>query len=61
LEQIHSRSREAIRLRYAEELAVKDVAEHMNRTSNAVSQLLFRARQWLIECVKREGHVQVAR
>src|SRR5215213_8391101 len=52
LEKIHARSREALRLRYAEELAVKDMAEKMNRTSNAISQLLFRARHWLIECVK---------
>jgi RNA polymerase sigma-70 factor (ECF subfamily) len=61
LERIHARSREALRLRYAEELAVTDVATKMNRTSNAVSQLLFRARQWLIECVKHDEQVQVAR
>jgi RNA polymerase sigma-70 factor (ECF subfamily) len=60
LEQIHSRSREALRLRYAEDLAVTEVAVKMNRTSNAVSQLLFRARQWLIECVKRDDGMQVA-
>jgi RNA polymerase sigma-70 factor (ECF subfamily) len=59
LEQIHARSREALRLRYAEQLAVKEVAEQMHRTANAVSQLLFRARQWLITCVKREDSVQV--
>jgi RNA polymerase sigma-70 factor (ECF subfamily) len=61
LDQIHARSREAIRLRYAEELAVKEVALHMQRTSYAVSQVLFGARHWLIEFVKREGLVQVAR
>jgi RNA polymerase sigma-70 factor (ECF subfamily) len=60
LEQIHVRSREALRLRYAEELAVKDVAVQMNRTSNAISQLLFRARQWLMECVKRQDEMQAA-
>ena len=54
LEQIRPRSREALRLRYAEALAVHDMARKMDRTPNAVSQLLFRARQWLIECVKRE-------
>jgi hypothetical protein len=32
----------------------------MHRTANAVSQLLFRARQWLIACVKRDDDVQVA-
>ena len=54
LEQIQPRSREALRLRYAEELAVNELANKMDRTPNAISQLLFRARQWLIECVKRE-------
>jgi RNA polymerase sigma-70 factor, ECF subfamily len=61
LEKIHARSREALRLRYAEELAVKDMAEKMNRTSNAISQLLFRARHWLIECVKRGDQAEVTR
>jgi RNA polymerase sigma-70 factor, ECF subfamily len=60
LAQIQPRSREALRLRYAEELAVHDLAKKMNRTPNAVSQLLFRARQWLIDCVKREVREEVA-
>jgi RNA polymerase sigma-70 factor (ECF subfamily) len=60
LEKIQPRSREALRLRYAEGIAVKVMATKMNSTSNAVSQLLFRARQWLIECVKRSGEVKVA-
>jgi RNA polymerase sigma-70 factor, ECF subfamily len=59
LEQIQPRSREALRLRYAEEVAVKDMASKMNCTSNAVSQLLFRARQWLVECVKRKDEMKV--
>ena len=54
LEKIQPRSREALRLRYAEEQAVTDMAKIMNCNSNTVSQLLFRARQWLIACVKRE-------
>jgi RNA polymerase sigma-70 factor, ECF subfamily len=61
LERIHTRSREALRLRYAEDLAVSEVAAKMNRTANAISQLLFRARQWLIECVKQDDKMQVAR
>ena len=60
LERIHARSREALRLRYAEELAVKEVAKKMNRTANAISQLLFRARQWLMQCVKRDDELKVA-
>jgi RNA polymerase sigma-70 factor, ECF subfamily len=60
LEQIQPRSREALRLRYAEGIAVKEMATKMNSTSNAVSQLLFRARQWLVECVKRSDEVKAA-
>jgi RNA polymerase sigma-70 factor (ECF subfamily) len=60
LEQIRPRSREALRLRYAERLPVQAMAKEMDRTPNAVSQLLFRARQWLIECVKREVGSEVA-
>jgi RNA polymerase sigma-70 factor, ECF subfamily len=60
LEQIHPRSREALRLRYADGLAVTDIAVQMNRNANAVSQLLFRARQWLVACVKRTDDVEVA-
>jgi RNA polymerase sigma-70 factor (ECF subfamily) len=59
LEKIQPRSREALRLRYAEEQAVGDMAKTMNCKSNAVSQLLFRARQWLIACVKREMVTEV--
>ena len=60
LEQIQPRSREALRLRYAEDTAVKEMATKMNCSSNAVSQLLFRARQWLIECIKRADEMKVA-
>jgi RNA polymerase sigma-70 factor, ECF subfamily len=60
LEQIQPRSREALRLRYTDGIAVKEMATKMNCTSNAVSQLLFRARQWLVECVKKSEEVKVA-
>ena len=60
LEQIHDRSRQALRLRYTEELSVAEIAMSMRRTSNAISQLLFRARQWLVGCIKRHDEVQVA-
>jgi RNA polymerase sigma-70 factor (ECF subfamily) len=60
LEQIRPRSREALRLRYAEQLPVQTMAIKMDRTPNAVSQLLFRAKQWLIECVKKEAGSEVA-
>ena len=59
LEKIQPRSREALRLRYADDVAVQEMATRMNRTSNAVSQLLFRARHWLIQCIKRDDEMQV--
>jgi RNA polymerase sigma-70 factor (ECF subfamily) len=60
LEQIHPRSREALRLRYAEGMAVSDMATKMNRTANAISQLLFRTRQRLADCINRASRVEVA-
>lgn len=55
LERMPDRSREAIRLRYADELKIADMAEVLERSANAVYQILFRARQWLIECVQKDG------
>ena len=55
LERMPARSREAIRLRYADELKVSDMAEVLQRSANAVYQILFRARRWLIECVQKDG------
>lgn len=60
LEQMPSRSREAIRLRYAEELKVPDMAQKLRRNPNAVYQILFRARQWLIECVQKDALTEIA-
>ena len=55
LERMPARSREAIRLRYADELKVSDMAEKLERNANSIYQILFRARQWLIECVQKDG------
>src|SRR3972149_2632163 len=54
LEQMPPRSREAIRLRYADELKVSDMAAKLQRNANAVYPILFRARQWLIACVNKD-------
>lgn len=53
LEQLRPRWREIIRLRYSEGLAVQGMATKIGLSANAISQLLFRARKSLIECVKR--------
>jgi RNA polymerase sigma-70 factor, ECF subfamily len=58
---IAPRSRDAIRMRYADGLPLTALAQKLNRTSNAVSQLLFRARCWLLECVKRQNDKEAAR
>ncbi len=54
------RSREAIRLRYAEEVKVSDMAQKLHRNANTVYQILFRARKWLIECVQKDVSTETA-
>ncbi len=49
-----SRSREAIRLRYSDEVKVCDMAHQLGCNANSVYQILFRARKWLIECVQKD-------
>jgi len=48
LTKLPERQREAIRLRYLEGWEVADLAREMGESANAVSQLLFRARQNLL-------------
>jgi RNA polymerase sigma-70 factor, ECF subfamily len=60
LELMPPRSREAIRLRYADELKVDEMALQLHRNANAIYQILFRARQWLIECVQKDVHVEMS-
>ena len=54
LERMPHRSREIIRLRYADEMNVTQMAEKFQRKSNAIYQILFRARRWLIDCVQKD-------
>jgi RNA polymerase sigma-70 factor, ECF subfamily len=60
LELMPPRSREAIRLRYAEELNVGEMARKLHRNANAVYQILFRARRWLIECVQKDVPAEIS-
>jgi RNA polymerase sigma-70 factor (ECF subfamily) len=53
LELLPQRSRAAIHLRYADQLNVGEMARQLGRNVNAVYQILFRARQSLIECVQK--------
>ncbi len=52
LDDLPDRARTAIRLRYSDGLAAEEIGERMNRKPNAVYQILFRARQTLIDCVQ---------
>jgi RNA polymerase sigma-70 factor (ECF subfamily) len=55
LELMPPRSREAIRLRYADELNVGEMVHRLHRNANTIYQILFRARRWLIECVQKDA------
>lgn len=54
LDLLAPRSREAIRLRYSDDLKVCDMAQKLGCNANSVYQILFRARKWLIECVQKD-------
>jgi RNA polymerase sigma-70 factor (ECF subfamily) len=60
LARMSPRSREAIQLRYADEQKVCDMAQKLSRNENAVYQILFRARKWLIDCVQRDALTDIA-
>jgi RNA polymerase sigma-70 factor (ECF subfamily) len=45
--------RSVVEARYFKGIAVHVIAQRLNRSSNAVSLLLMRARQFLAECIKR--------
>jgi RNA polymerase sigma-70 factor, ECF subfamily len=60
LARMSPRSREAIQLRYADEVKVCDMAQKFSQNENAIYQILFRARKWLIECVQRDANTEIA-
>ena len=51
LTKLNDRHRELIRARYQDGFDLADIAEKMNRQTNAIKQALFRARANLIDCV----------
>ncbi len=50
--------RELMRRRYAEAIAVQEIAAAMNRSPNAVSQSLGRVRRLLLDCINESLHTQ---
>ncbi|MBX2852375.1 MAG: sigma-70 family RNA polymerase sigma factor [Phycisphaeraceae bacterium] len=54
LDQIQNKSRQALKLRYEEDLRTKEIATRLSMTANAVSVLLHRTRAALAECMKKK-------
>lgn len=54
IQKLADRQRDIVLQRYFKERPVAQIATRMKIAANAVSQLLFRARQNLVECVNRE-------
>ena len=54
LDLLQSKSREALALRYEEDLRTNEIATRLNMTTNAVSVLLHRTRTTLAECMKKK-------
>lgn len=54
LDQVQNKSREALSLRYEEDLRTKEIATRLDMTANAVSVLLHRTRTALAECMKKK-------
>ncbi|CAN5439778.1 sigma-70 family RNA polymerase sigma factor [soil metagenome] len=54
IEKLAERQRDVVLERYFKDRAVAEIAARLKMAANAVSQLLFRARQNLIDCVQRE-------
>ncbi len=55
LEKLPDRQREVVAGRYFDEKSVEGIAGDMGIKPNAVSQLIYRAKANLVECVKRES------
>jgi RNA polymerase sigma-70 factor, ECF subfamily len=53
LEKLPDSSRQLIRLRYSTNQSVQMIAEGLGKTSNAISQTLFRIRDTLTKCIER--------
>jgi RNA polymerase sigma-70 factor (ECF subfamily) len=51
--QLSDLDRELIRLRYANGVRVKTLAQQLQRSENAISQSLARIRKLLRECIER--------
>jgi len=53
LKEVATRRREALAMRYADGLAVGDIAKRLDTSANAVSLLLHKARNSLADCIEK--------
>lgn len=54
LDELQNKSRQALNLRYEQDLRTKEIASRLNMTANAVSVLLHRTRTALAQCMKQK-------
>jgi len=54
IHKLPARSRKMLELRYAESLAVSEIAQRVNATAASVFKTLSRLRSTLLECIKRQ-------
>ncbi len=52
IEKLQDKARECVRLRYGQGVQVQGIAEQLGKTPNAISLVLFRARESLKKCVE---------
>ena len=56
LEELPLPQKDAVLLRSHAELAYEDIAQQLSTTVSAVKSLLVRAKDKLLDCLKRGGH-----
>lgn len=59
IEQLPERHREFVEAFYLDGKSLNDVAAEQGVNANAVAQLLYRARQSLIKCVRKKSHAEL--
>ena len=55
IESFECKSYQVMRLHYAEELSIREIAKIMNRSETGIKVILFRSRQKLSKKVKSRG------
>ncbi|MEM1353828.1 MAG: sigma-70 family RNA polymerase sigma factor [Planctomycetota bacterium] len=54
LDRLTTNHRNLLRIRYADGLAVKDMATRLGKSANAVAKVLHRTRMALLDCIERQ-------